>query len=40
MRGEQLEVPMVQALPENPSRPLSYEERQNRLKDLRASLCV
>jgi hypothetical protein len=40
MRGEQLEVPMVQALPENPSRPLSYEERQSRLQDLRASLDV
>ena len=40
MHGEQLEVPMVQALPENPSRPLSYEERQSRLQDLRASLDV
>jgi len=40
MRGEQLEVPMVQALPENPSRPLSYEERQSRLQDLRDSLDV
>ena len=40
MRGEELELPVTRALEDNPSRPLSYEERQARMKDLRNKLEV
>jgi len=40
IRGEELEMPVVQALENNPSRPLSFEERQKRMEKLRASLKV
>lgn len=38
MEGEQLDVPMTQALAERPSRVLSYEERQQRMQALRETL--
>lgn len=40
IRGEELALPVTQALEDSPSRPLSYEERQARMKDLRQSLDV
>ncbi|MBU2097752.1 MAG: hypothetical protein KKD00_03265 [Gammaproteobacteria bacterium] len=40
MRGEELSIPVTQALQDNPSRPLSYAERQARMQDLRRSLDV
>ena len=40
IRGEELEMPVVQALENNPSRPLSFEERQKRMEKLRTSLNV
>ena len=40
MRGEELQLPVTQALQANLSRPLSYEERQQRMQALRAALDV
>jgi len=40
IRGEELEMPVIQALESNVSRHLSFEERQQRMEELRTALKI